>query len=284
MLFSRKEIILRSLKTSYLASPLQFPDKPVLVFIHGFPDNAHAWQYQWESLGQEFDWLAPFLPGTCDDQEFTSKRYRLESLVFDYLQILNTADYAHRSFVLIGHDLGGPIVDTLNDNLAQRCQGVIYINTFSLAHFKQRILDPKQIRKSYYIALFQVPKVPKFLMDKLTRKTLALIYNKGGVSKEDELRSNTAHVFKAIKLYKKYFQQLLKERSIISTNKNKKLLILGTKDPFITIPSLDEVDKFYKNSELRVLPENHWLHRTRPERVNTMIKNFINTCDGGRPA
>ena len=239
--FTREQISLRGIKTNYLASKLQFPQKPILVFIHVFPDNAYVWQYQWEELGKSYDWLAPFLPGTCESDKSIKKRFNVESLILDYLQILTQEKYNNRKIILIGHDLGGPIIDLLNESLGKRSLGVVYLNTFSLGHFKQRVLDPKQMRKSYYMLLFQVPKVPEFLMNKLTQKTLGRIYDLGGVNKDDELRHSIANVFRPIKLYRQYLRRILLNKQSKQENKNKKLLILGTKDPFITIPTLDAV-------------------------------------------
>jgi pimeloyl-ACP methyl ester carboxylesterase len=275
MNYQYRQNIFRNLPLHYLCSKSNNPDKPLLFFVHGFPDNAFVWEKLWGELEKDFDWMAPFLPGTYEAQKVPLKRYSLDKMVMDFMQLLGLEEFSKRKVIFIGHDLGGPIAAELNENMSSRSAGLVLINSFSFEHFKQRVKDPKQLRKSYYMLLFQTLNLPEVMFKLSHKKMLAKIYNAGRVCQNDDLRHNPPQVFQSIRIYRQFFKELVVKKLRPKKNQNKKMLILGLKDPFLTIPNLDEVNKYYSNAQLRVLPLSHWPHRSDPARIGKLVSNFI---------
>jgi len=266
---------IRNLSIHYLCS-LKHDQGPLIYFLHGFPDNAYVWQSLWEEVGEQFDWIAPHLPGVFNEEKISPTRYSLNNMVLDHLELLSGDELRDRQIVCVGHDLGGPVASELNEALGSRSKGLILLNSFSMKHFKKRVLDPTQLRKSSYMLLFQAGKTVEFLFKKNHKKALNKIYNMGGVSQNDKMRENSSQVFHGVRIYHQYMKNIFSKTSN-KKNNNPKLMILGLHDPFITIPHLDEIESHYSNCKLRVLPVNHWPHRDPKNRVGKLICDFLET-------
>ena len=74
---------------------------------------------------------------------------------------------------------------------------------------------------------------------------------------------------------KNLISNVIKKDKVKSKNENPKLMILGLHDPFITIPNMDEIDTYYSNCKLRVIPTNHWPHRDSSNRVGKLVCDFL---------
>ena len=105
------------------------------LFLHGNPDNAGEWRSVLGELGEGFAGFAPDLPGfgDCDEPpvsfEFSSQHHL--AFLDELLAQLHIAE----PFVLVVHDIGGPVGLAWAAKHLDRIAGVVVTNTVVFEDF-----------------------------------------------------------------------------------------------------------------------------------------------------
>lgn len=268
---------LRTSAYYYFYSQCPDPHAPLILFLHGFPDNALVWERQWEGLKDKYNLLAPNLPGTFKGKRLPDSRYGRNAVCLDLMELVSRVDPERKkALYLVGHDMGGPHLERLCQYWPDRVKGLIFINSLGFKQFLSRMRDPDQVKKSTYMLPFQLPILPEFLMEAFHQKTLNKIYDKGLLHADDEMRRGGFPVFWGIQQYREFFKEIPKQvRKGDSSCQTPTLFICGEDDPFIKVPCLDEAEKYFVNSQVRVLQGGHWIQRDSWQRVNTLLKKAI---------
>ncbi|MGE0046249.1 MAG: alpha/beta fold hydrolase [Hyphomonadaceae bacterium] len=133
--------------------------KPPIVLCHGFPELAFSWRHQLKDLGaQGFRVLAPDQRGYgLTDRPTPVESYDIENLCADLVGLLDAKGIEKAIFV--GHDWGGIVVWQMGMRHADRCAGIIGVNTPFMA---RPPADPIEIMRKrmgdeMYIVHFQKP-------------------------------------------------------------------------------------------------------------------------------
>lgn len=115
------------------------PDKPVLVFIHGWLLSRHYWQPLVDILSPDYPCLVYDLRGFGDSQKIASnsrpRSYNLESYSQDVITLLESLNLD--AAWLIGHSLGGSIALWGADSCPERIKGVICMNAGGGIYLKE---------------------------------------------------------------------------------------------------------------------------------------------------
>ncbi|WP_340586779.1 alpha/beta hydrolase [Erythrobacter alti] len=83
-------------------------DAPVLVFLHGFPENHRTWRHQIEHLNTRYRCIAPDQRGYGNSSRPEgAEHYEVPALVGDVFGLAQALGVA--SFTIIGHDWGGAL-------------------------------------------------------------------------------------------------------------------------------------------------------------------------------
>ena len=254
---------------------------PLVLALHGFPDTAWVWEKLFEALPESYSLLAPFVHACYVKSKVPPQRYSLESWGLDLLTLLKEVDPAQeRDIYLLAHDLGGPYARVVADDLGARCKGLIYINSLGLDQYLSRMNNLQQWLKSYYIGLFQLKPFPELMFKTLHPLSLQRIYDFGGVEKTDAMRKAGPEVFEGIEQYR----QILKSGPAMMLKKSEPypqpaLFIWGAQDPFLEIPDMPELQRFYAQAQIRVLEGNHWVLRNQARHIARYIRQFIGGPD-----
>lgn len=265
-----REETIRGLRTTWIqAGPTDaklLTERPVLFFLHGFPDTAETWAGQTaEFSAAGFPVLASNLRGVGGSEPSpTLDRYHPDAVLLDQLQTLRQVDPDARSrIVVIGHDIGGIYAWDLARALGDRLAGLILINAPALEQLLRRaVRSPTQVLKSSYIALFQIPGISELAVKHLVPRLLKRPLPEGA---EEELR-----------LYRGAVRAI--PRALLSkpTRIHAPVLVLwGKRDPYLEVPTEAEYGNLADQVEIRVLDEGHWMHSRKPERVNPLIARFV---------
>lgn len=134
-------------------------DGPVVVLLHGFPQRATCWAPVAARLNEAgLRTLAPDQRGYSPRARPRRRRdYRLDELVDDVGALLDTVG---RDVHLVGHDWGAAVAWLV----AARHPAVLSLTSVSVPHpaaYLQSTLDRDQLRKSWYLAFFQLPLLPE---------------------------------------------------------------------------------------------------------------------------
>ena len=151
---------IRGLETAWLEQGLpQNEVSPIFFFIHGFPDTPETYRHQLEHFGKEHLIVAPFARG-LEGSELTTDpaRYNTNAVLLDHLSILSKVDPDHqRPVVVVGHDVGALYAWNLAQALKNRARALVIINSGTFQVMAKRFLSARQLFKSWYVFVFQIP-------------------------------------------------------------------------------------------------------------------------------
>ncbi len=136
---------------------------PAVVLLHGFPDFWYSWRHQIPALVEAgYRVLAPDLRGYADSEAPRGVRaYRLERLVADVVGLIAAA--GEERVVLVGHDWGGEIAWTTAARHPELVSRLVVCNMPHPRRFRDGLRTRRQLARSWYLALFQLPVVPELL-------------------------------------------------------------------------------------------------------------------------
>lgn len=155
-------------------------DGPVVVLLHGFPQDRTAWDEVTPLLNAAgLRTLAPdqrgYSPHAIPDGRSS---YTLEKLLGDTLALID-ASGAQRVH-LVGHDWGGAVAWAMAGRHPDRLESLTVCSTPHPKAMAWAFRHGDQARKSLYMLGFQVP----WLAERLTHKRLLGIYRALGMPKE----------------------------------------------------------------------------------------------------
>jgi len=170
--------------------------RPV-VLLHGAPQLSYAWRRVMPLLKERYRVIAPDLRGYGASALPRSGRYDVQALVGDlgivvdwararYAEALagraggpreerqpppgSTADGDTRALV-VGHDWGGPIAWLYAAQRPDALRHLVAVNGPHPRAYARELVHPRQLLRSWYIGLFQVP-----LLDRIIERTDASVF------------------------------------------------------------------------------------------------------------
>jgi pimeloyl-ACP methyl ester carboxylesterase len=138
-------------------------DGPVVIALHGFPQTSSSWALVTPLLVEAgYRVLAPDQRGYSDGARPREVgAYAMGSLTADVLALADAAGAAR--FHLLGHDWGAAVAWTLAGRRADRVASLSAVSVPHPAALSRALAGP-QVLRSWYIGLFQVPRLPELLL------------------------------------------------------------------------------------------------------------------------
>lgn len=151
--------------------------KPV-VLLHGFPETAQSWaETSTELNAHGFRTYAINQRGySLGAQPKSRSAYRSAELVADVHTLLNIIN---EPVYLVGHDWGAVVAWDVALKYPDQIQYLTAISVPHKAAFLKSMLSSNQLFKSYYIGLFQLPKIPELLFEKFPNVGRSLLKSTG---------------------------------------------------------------------------------------------------------
>jgi len=147
-------------------------DGPVAVLLHGFPQDATAWNQVTERLtAHGIRCVAPdqrgYSPGARPSR---ISAYRMDELVADTLAIIDAtgADRVH----LVGHDWGGGLAWSFSTSHPDRLASLTVVSTPHNDAMAEAITHSDQGLRSWYMLAMQIPGLPEQLVSRNLGKLL----------------------------------------------------------------------------------------------------------------
>jgi pimeloyl-ACP methyl ester carboxylesterase len=139
-------------------------DGEVVVLLHGFPQDASAWDLVVPHLhAAGLRTLAPDQRGYSPGARPAGREaYRLREAVADTIALLDAAG-AERVH-LVGHDWGGGVVWAATGRHPERFSSAVVVSTPHPAAMGYAMTHGLQALRSWYIGLFQLPVVPELVV------------------------------------------------------------------------------------------------------------------------
>ena len=262
------------------------PTQPALVLVHGYPDHQMVWEPVIHYLTQNY-FIVTYDVRGAGESSIPKKisDYRLARLSQDLEEVVNKV-LPNRAFHLAAHDWGS--IQSWESVTDFRFKGrILSYSTLSgpcLDHaafwmreqFQQnRTKFLKQMSKSWYIAVFQLPWVAPLAWNFFNPQRWAKIVEQ--LEKRDDLPLNP-YIVKdgkyGVNLYRANFLPCLaqpRQRFAICPVQ----AIVLQNDKFVGPDLIDEVSKWVDDFSRVELAANHWAILSQPEQVAQLIDYFI---------
>jgi len=234
------------------------------VFVHGYLGSSEMWNFQKEFFSKHYRVIIPALPGFGESHNVKS----LDSINKMARQIIDLLDQKNiDNFNLIGHSMGGMIVQEITKLIGDRVNKLICFATGSIGEIPGRFETIDETRDKLKkdgteVSFSRVPK--KWFIKGDKDKNYFLCKN---AVKDVSLEAADNALF-AMKNWRGIDN--------LKNIKNDTLIIWGDKDTSYNFDQVDTLNKNIKNSRLEIFKDcAHNVHLEQPDQFNNLIKEFI---------
>jgi pimeloyl-ACP methyl ester carboxylesterase len=261
-------------------------DGPPVVLLHGFPEFWYAWRRQLPALAQAgFHVLAPDMRGYNLSDKPRGRRaydpYRLADDVAGLIGHLGV-DSAH----VVGHDWGGAAAYATAMSHPELVRRLVVLNAPHPARMIAALRTARQLRRSWYMLLFQLPVLPEWLLARdgfsFAKRSLRSGAAPGAFGDEDLNRYAEAwsqpgaltgmiNYYRAIPL--RTPRQALASMAPIAAPT---LVIWGERDRYIGPELAEPEPRWVPEVRVERIPDaSHWVQHEAPARVNELLVEFL---------
>lgn len=256
-----------------------------MILLHGFPKHGLAWQKQIQHLATQGYWVwAPDQRGYAgSDKPKDIASYNMNALAADIIGLIDAA--AVKQANVIGHDWGAAVTWWLSSNHPERIKKMAILNVpHPKAYLNYIKTHPRQIVKSWYVFVFQLPLLPEYLLRNNNCQRLL-----------DVMQSTSVHGTFSHVDFQQYIQQWSQAgaltgmlnwyRAALRTPLKPRLgtipvptrILWGRKDHFLQ-KQLAELSSQYceQLDGLYYLDDaGHWLAHEKSAQVNKILSDFL---------
>ncbi|KAH9496202.1 Epoxide hydrolase 1 [Bulinus truncatus] len=264
-------------------------DKPLMLFVHGFPEFWYSWRHQLLEFQKDYRVVAIDQRGYSESSKPSGlHNYTMEKLMSDLSQVIQGLGYA--KCTLVAHDWGGVVAWAFAKKYPEMVEKLIIMNGPPVGPFQSIIQSNKeQYRKSWYIFFFQLPWLPEFML-----KTDDLsIFNHMIPKKMKSMDDSSAPTEdQNVEAYKftfsqpgaltppiNYYRALLQLNSAIVHDLDyamPTLLIWGEKDSALDIAIPSKIEELAPQIKVTRIPgANHWVQNDAPDEVNCTLREWL---------
>jgi len=234
------------------------------VFVHGYLGSSKMWNFQKEFFSKHYRVIIPALPGFGESHNIKS----LDSINKMAREIIDLLDQKNiDKFNLIGHSMGGMIVQEITKLIGDRVNKLICFATGSIGEIPGRFETIDETREKLKkdgteVSFSRVPK--KWFVKGDKDKNYFLCKN---AVKDVSLEAADNALF-AMKNWR--------GKEDLKNIKNETLIIWGDKDTSYNFDQVDTLNKNIKNSRLEIFKDcAHNVHLEQPDQFNNLVQKFI---------
>ena len=279
--FQHQYITVNGIKLHYVKKG----EGSLILFLHGFPEFWYSWRHQILEFSQDYQAIALDLRGYNDSEKPVGKKaYTIAELIKDIEGVIKGNGY--EKSILVGHDWGGMLAWHFAYAYPQMVEKLIVLNLPHPAKFTQGLrTNFRQMLRSWYILLFQLPFLPEFLCKVNDYRSISSLFTELAVDKtafspEDikaykEAAAKPGSLTAMLNYYRSNFKLIFKQKKweILHVPT---LMIWGENDIALGKELTYGTQEYVKNFQIRYIPEcSHWVQQEQPELVNRYIRDFL---------
>ena len=234
------------------------------VFVHGYLGSSEMWNFQKEFFSKHYRVIIPALPGFGESHNVKS----LDSINKMAKEIINLLDQKNiDKFNLIGHSMGGMIVQEITKLIGNRVNKLICFATGSIGEIPGRFETIDETREKLKkdgieVSFSRVPK--KWFVKGDKDKNYYLCKN----AVKNVSLETADNALLAMKNWR--------GKEDLKNIKNETLIIWGDKDTSYNFDQVDTLKKNIKNSRLEIFKDcAHNVHLEQPDQFNNLVQKFI---------
>ena len=258
---------------------------PLMLFLHGFPECWYSWRHQLEAFAADYTVVAIDMRGYNDSDKPKGKSaYKMTELVKDVEGVIRALGY--EQCVLVAHDWGGAIAWQFAYTHPGLLSHLIVLNLPHPAKFAAGLHTLEQLRRSWYIGLFQIPWLPEQLLSADNYTAIRKIFKESAINpkafteKDLDVLVSAAAKPQALTSMLNYYRNLpsnlfaKKEWDVLTVPT---LMVWGENDVALGKELTYGTEEYVKDLTLHYIPNcSHWVQQEQPSLVNSHIKTFLN--------
>lgn len=249
--------------------------KPLVIFIHGFPDYWYSWREQMKALSNDYYCVAIDQRGyNLSDKPSGVDQYDMRLLVGDVIAVIK--HLGREKAIIVGHDWGGAVAWTTATMAPQFVDKLIVLNLPHLRGVARELANnPQQQKNSQYARNFQKEGAHKVL----TAEMLAM-WVKDPEAKKKYIDAFKRSDFEAmLNYYKKNYprEPYQEDKSPVIKVKAPVLLIHGLDDTALLPAMLNNTWEWLeKDLTLVTIPKaGHFVQQDAVDLVNRSMKSWL---------
>ncbi|XP_003413094.1 epoxide hydrolase 3 [Loxodonta africana] len=258
---------------------------PLMLFLHGFPENWFSWRYQLREFQSRFHVVAVDLRGYWpSDSPQDVDWYTTDLLMVDIQDVILGLGYS--KCVLVGHDWGAILAWNFSIYYPALVERLVVASAAPMSVYQDYSLRHiSQLFRSHYVFLFQLPWLPEKLLSMSDFQILktTLTHHKTGIPHvtpndlEAFLYSFTqpSGLVGPLNYYRNIFRNFPLEPQELST---RTLLLWGEKDTYLEPGLVGAIGSRFVPGRLEahILPGvGHWVPQSNPEEMNQYMWAFL---------
>jgi pimeloyl-ACP methyl ester carboxylesterase len=265
----------------------------LVILLHGFPECWYSWRHQLPVLGERFYVVAPDMRGfNLSDKPGRVEDYQINRLVDDVLGLIKHFG-KEKATGIVAHDWGAAV----GWALAQRhpeALGKLAALQVPMAGAWRANMTLAQLRRSWYMFFFQLPRVPEWWMGANDFQRVTEMYRTTAV-RSDAFTNEDLDVYRealrqpgaltaSLNYYRANVFRSLK-RGGVETPKDVDgrikvpvLFIYGEQDMAVLPSTVRDLGRFIDASyrEIRIPNSGHWVQNEAVSEVNDALLDFLN--------
>ncbi len=262
-------------------------DGPPVLLLHGFPECWYSWRRQLPALAAAgFRAMAPDLRGyNLSDKPSHVADYAPKKLCADVVALSNALGY--KRLDVVGHDWGGAVAWLTASFPETRhvVRRLLVCNAPHPALFVDQ-LSLSQLRRSWYMLLFQLPHLPEWLLSHDDYAYLRKIFAHTQALRQKVTDADFA-MYKAalqqpgaLTATINYYRAALRQNPLTFAKQvepvaAETLLIWGEQDVALGRELTEGLGKLVPRLHVEYLPAGHFVHLERPDEVNRLLVEYL---------
>ncbi len=249
--------------------------KPLIIFIHGFPDFWYTWRSQMAALAGDFYCVAIDQRGyNLSDKPKGGENYQMKFLVGDVIAVIK--HLGREKAIIVGHDWGGAVAWSLAQNAPQYVDKLIVLNLPHLRGVARELAsNPQQQKNSQYARNFQMEGAHKLL----TAQALAFWVKDPEARKKYIEAFNRSDFESMLHYYKQNYpkEPYQEDKTPVVKIKMPVLLIHGLGDTALLPAMLNNTwDWLEQDLTLVTIPKSgHFVQQDAADLVNRSMKMWL---------
>ena len=256
--------------------------------LHGFPECWYSWRHQLPLLARlGYRAWAPDLRGYGEtDRPPRVEDYAIERLLDDVAGLIDAS--SAKSVILLAHDWGALIAWYFAMRRLRPLERLIIMNVPHPALFERALRTLRQLRRSWYVFFFQLPRIPERFLAARNYRAIDEAFRGMAIDKSrfpDEAlavyRDNAARPG-ALTAMINYYRAFVRgggarQRALgFPVIETPTLMIWGEVDVALGKETTYGTEQYVRDFTIRYLPNvSHWVQQEAPETVNAMLEAWL---------
>ena len=287
-----KEIFVEAngLRFACLEAGGDVPDAPLVVFLHGFPDNAWTWEHQFGPfVAAGYRVVAPFLRGFPPTDIPVDGYYDGATLATDIAALIVAINGGKPCF-LVGQDWGAAIGFIIAAHFPDLIRRAVMMAIPHPAAMAASLADPAQIKRAFHWWFFQLPGLPEQIVPQNNFAFIDFLWadwspgfnHSAHIARVKATLAEPGALAAAIGYYRAAFNPDLRDPALAHRHAGlvgsiavPTLALCGATDirrgPMATQAEYFTADYAYAE----IADASHFLHREKPDEVNALILDWL---------